>query len=251
MDQILSIFNANQSFFCYQLYDYLAQSDQIKIHSIPEAPNTFIFQYKHYLTFYGHKATLESLFKKIHSDLDPSTRYEIYFQNHHITSIKGFFDDFDFIDEAVDYSDGFNRLQPMILEKTNFMPKRALKSGKRISGELLTHFDPDLVDFANSGVVYGIIEDTDLISVCPVPIIYKDDFYSFAIIQGVYTNERFRHKGYATGSVRAALNFLFTRKIIKSVYLLVDEENPAVAMFEKIGFEADGNQWLGARCFLK
>ena len=247
----LSIFNSNPSLFCYQLYDYLAQADHVKIHSLPDAPNTFIFQYKHYLTFYGHKATLETLFKKISADLDASIRYEILFQNHHITSIKALFDDFDFIDDTVNYSDGFNRLQSMMLEKTNFMPKRSLKSGKRISADLLSHFDPDLIDYANSGVVYGIIEDTDLISVCPVPFIYKDDSYSFAIIHGVYTNEKFRHKGYATGSVRAALNFLFTRKIIKSIYLLVDEENPAVSMFEKIGFEADGNQWLGARCFLR
>ena len=247
--EVLRILNSSPSFFSYQLFDYLAHPEQVTIHSSPEAPNTFILEYKHYLTFYGHKATLETLLKQI--ELDESTRYQIFIQNHHIASIKSFFDDFDFIDDTVNYSDGFNRLQSMTLEKTNFLPKRALKSGKKITADLLKHFDPDLVDYATSGVVYGIIEDTDLISVCPAPFIYKDANYSFAILHGIYTNEKYRRKGYATGSIRAALNFLFTRKIIKSVYILVDEENPAVSMFEKIGFEADGNQWLGARCFVK
>ena len=251
VEEFIKIFNSMPALFCYQLYDTLQRKDEIQIHSSPEAPNTFIFQREHYLTFYGHKATLESLFKTISDTLDPATRYEIYFQNHHITSIKGLFGDFDYIDETVSYPDNFNRMQSMVLEKTNFVPKRHLKSGKRISTDLLKHFDPDLVDYANSGVVYGIIEDTDLISVCPAPYICKNDMYSFAILHGIYTNERFRHKGYATGSVRAALNFLFTRKIIKSVYTLVDEENFGVQMLEKIGFEATGDQWLGARCFLK
>ena len=250
-DEPIKIFHSAPALFCYQIYSYLQHPDQIKIHTLQEAPNTFIFQRENYLTFYGHKGTIETLFKKIAPDLDPATRYEIYFQNHHITSIQTLFNDFDYIDDSVTYADNFNRLQSMILEKTNFIPKRHLKSGKRIPADLLKHFDPDLVDYANSGVVYGIIEDAELISVCPVPYIFKDDTYSFAILHGIYTNEKFRRKGYATGSVRAALNFLFTRKIIKSVYVLVDEENPGVQMMEKIGFEATGDQWLGARCFLK
>ncbi len=251
LETSLNIIKSSPAFFCYQLYDYLQRKDEITVHMIPEVPNTFIFQREHYLTFYGHKATIETLFKKIAPDLDPSTRYEIYFQNHHITSIRSLLDDFDYIDDTVQYPDNFNSLHSMVLEKTNFMPKRQVKSGKRISPDLLKHFDPELVEYAESGVVYGIIEDTELISVCPVPYIYKDNNYSFAILHGIYTNEQYRHKGYATGSVRAALNFLFTRKIIKSVYTLVDEENPGVQMLEKIGFEATGDQWLGARCFLK
>ena len=245
------IFHSQQSLFCYQLYNYLEKQDQVKIHSLPDTPNTFIYEYKHYLTFYGHKGTIETLFKKIAPTLDPSTRYEINFQNHHITSINSFFSDFDYIDDSVTYSDNFNRLQSMSLEKTNFIPKRHLKSGRRIPEELLKHFDAELAEYSQSGVVYGIIEDAELISVCPVPYIYKDDNYSFAILHNVYTNEKFRRKGYATGSVRAALNFLFTRKIIKSVYVVADEENPGVKMLEKIGFEPSGDQWLGARCFLK
>lgn len=251
LETSLKIMKSSQPFFCYQIYDYLQRKDEVKVHTVPDVPNTFIFQRGENLTFYGHKATVENLFKQIKPDLDEGTRYEIHFQNHHITSIKSLFDDFDFIDDTVNYSDGFNRLQAMVLEKTNFMPKRQVKSGKRISAELLKHFDPDLVEYAESGVVYGIIEDTDLISVCPVPYIYKDENYSFAILHNIYTNEKHRQKGYATGSVRAALNFLFTRKIIKSVYTHVDEENPGAHMLEKIGFEATGDLWLGARCFLK
>jgi GNAT superfamily N-acetyltransferase len=249
--ELLRIFHSSPSLFSYQLFNFLQRRDQVQIHTLPDNPNTFIFQYKHYLTFYGHKGTIEVLLKNISSSLDESTRYEILFQNHHITSIQAFFGDFDYIDDSVTYSDSFNRLQSMTLEKANFVPRRHLKSGKRIPAELLDHFDPDLVEYANTGVIYGIIEDAELISVCPVPFIHKDDTYSFAILHGIYTNERFRRKGYATGSVRAALNFLFTRKIIKSVYLLVDEENPGKKMFEKIGFESNENQWLGARCFKK
>ena len=249
--EMLRIFNSAQPLFCYQLYNYLDRQDQVKVHTLPDVPNTFIFEFKHYLTFYGHKATLETLFKKISGDLDPSTRYEILFQNHHITSIKSFFDDFDYTDDTVTYPDNFNRMQPMVLEKTNFVPKRHLKVGKKLPPELLTHFDQDLVQYAETGVVYGIIEDAELISVCPVPFMHKDDNYSFAILHDIRTNEKFRRKGYATGSVRAALNFLFTRKIIKSVYVVIDEQNPGGKMLEKIGFEATGDQWLGARCFLK
>lgn len=250
-ESIIKILNSSQPLFCYQLYNYLQKQDQVKIHALPDTPNTFIYEYKHYLTFYGHKGTIETLFKKVAPSLDPSTRYEINFQNHHITSIKTFFDDFDYIDDSVTYADNYNRLQSMSLDKTNFIPKRHLKSGRRLPEELLKHFNQELVDYATSGVVYGIIEDAELISVCPVPFIHKDDNYSFAILHGIYTDEKFRRKGYATGSVRAALNFLFTRKIIKSVYVVVDEENPGVKMLEKIGFEPTGDQWLGARCFLK
>lgn len=256
--EILKILSNTPELFSFQLYYYLNHKDTISIYTTPEAPNTFILMFKDilfedkcYITAYGHKATIEALLKSLVLNLDHSTRYELLFQHHHLATIKYFFDDFDFIDESATHSDNINRLQAMSIEKANFVPKRHLRTGKKLTPELLEHFDPDLLLYANSGVVYGIIEDAELISVAPVPFIYKSNDYSFAIIHNFFTNEKYKRKGYATGAIRAALNFLFTRKIIKSVYLLVDEQNPAVKMLEKIGFETSSSQWLGARAFLK
>ena len=78
----------------------------------------------------------------------------------------------------------------VILSKPNFTPKRHLKAGKRIRPDLLDHFDPELKEFAEHGIVYGIIEDAELISVCPVPFIYQEADLSFAIIHNIYTNEK-------------------------------------------------------------
>lgn len=250
-ENVLRIINANQAMFCYQLYYHLNSKDKIKIHSIQEQPNTFIFQYENLLTTYGHKATVEKLLSKLSKEIDGGTRYQVLFQHHHLKSISAVFQDFDFIEESVNHKDGINRLQVMQLEKSQFLPKRQLKSGKRIKAELLEHFDPDLAEYAKTGVVYGIIEDTELISVCPVPFIHKDFNYSFAILHEIYTKEVKRKKGYATGSVRAALNFLFTRKAIKNVYIAIDEDNVGVNMLEKIGFERTGGEWLGSYAFLK
>lgn len=248
---ILSIIKSNQGLFCYQFYFFLTDKEKVKIHSNPDHPNTFIWHYKDMLAFYGHKATLEQLLKEYREKLDDSTRYLILFQNHQISSIQQNFSDFDFIEDSVPHNDGINRLQIMAMNKADFLPKRQLKSGKRIKAEIAEQFDPDLAEYAKTGVVYGIIENAKLMSVCPVPYIYKGFNYSFAILHNIYTHEAKRKKGYATGSVRSALNYLFTRKIIKNVYVLIDEQNVGKKMLEKIGFESTGGEWLGTYCFLK
>ena len=250
-NNVLRIIKSSQGIFCYQLYYYLTDKDKTKIHSNPDQPNTFILHYNDIMTLYGHKGTIEKLLKEYSKNLDHSKRFLLLFQNHHISIVQKYFDNFDFIEEAVPYDDGINRFQVLMLDKSNFVPKRQLKSGKRIKSELLEHFDPDLAEFARTGVVYGIIHDTELISVCPVPFIYKDLNHSFAILHNIYTKEDKRKKGYATGSIRSALNFLFTRKIIKKVYILIDEQNVGMKMLEKIGFEQVGGEWLGSNCFLK
>lgn len=245
-----AVTEANLSQFCYQRYRYFTNPSEVTIHRHPDQPNTFVYQYDSFLTTYGHKGTVELILADLTKNLDPATRYEVTFQNHHLPSIQKYFGDFDLIDEAGDEREGINQLLTMQLDKASFTPRRQLKTGKRIEGEMLGHFDPDLEEYAQTGVVYGIIEDAELISAAPVPFIRKEGKDSFAILHGVYTNERYRQKGYATGSVRAALNFLFTRKIIRSVFVWVDEENPGVEMYRKIGFESAG-MWLGTNCFLR
>lgn len=252
-DNILKIFNSFQGFFCYQLFYFLTDKENVKVFTNPDQPNTFILKYQDMITTYGHKGTVEQLLNTIikENELEEGTRYRLLFQNHHLKSIQLVFDDFDFIEDSVSYNDGINRLQIMMLDKNRFIPKRQLKSGKRIKAELLESFDPTLAEYAKTGVVYGIIEDTNLISAAPVPFIYKDPEYSFAILHNVFTKEEKRNKGYATGSIRAALNFLFTRKVIKQVYMAIDEQNIGFSMLEKIGFESTGGEWLATFCFLK
>lgn len=255
ISNFLSIANQNSAQFAYQLYHVLNQSENVEIFQSPDNQNTFIYKYKNYLTTYGHKGTVEKLLSQLigKNIIDKGTRWEITFQNHHRTIINSLFDDFDFIEEFGGGNDAIsNNLQTMELQKSNFTPRRQLKAGKKIRADLLDHFDQDLKNIVErGGYVYGVLEDTELKSVCPVPYIYKDSSISFAVLHGIKTNEKYRKKGYATGSVRAALNFLFTRKTIKSIFLWVDEDNfPAVHMFEKIGFESVGN-WIGTRCFLK
>ncbi|MHA2363407.1 MAG: GNAT family N-acetyltransferase [Candidatus Hodarchaeales archaeon] len=246
----LSVANQNQAQFAFQLYRVLTHPEKVKIYQIEEQPNTFVYIYKHYLTTYGHKGTIEDILNKLTKTelLETNTRYEITFQHHHLPSIRKFFGDFDIIEE-LGGSGEFNHLIAIELNKTNFTPKRLLKSGKRIKSDLLDHFDPELKELVENGYVYGIIQDTELISVCPIPFIYKNELYSFAILHQIFTAEAHRQKGFATGSTRSALNFIFTRQIIKAAYAWVDEDNPAVHMFEKMGFEQAGH-WIGTRCFL-
>lgn len=255
LQNFLSITSKNQAQFAFQFYRVLTQPERLKIYQIPNQSGTFLICYKNFLTFYGHKGTISELLYNVYNQgkLDRTTRWEILFQNHHRTVISNYFDDFDIIEEAGGEG-SYNNLVAMSLNKSNFTPKRQLKTGKRIRSDLLDHFeefDPNLKDIADKGgYIYGILEDTELKSIASIPFVYKKDNISFAILHNVYTKEKYRNKGYGTGSVRSALNFLFTRKAIKSVYLWVDEANPAIHIFKKIGFEHAGN-WIGTRCFLK
>ena len=121
--------------------------------------------------------------------------------------------------------------------------------------ETLKEIAPDMVEEnpeLTEGFIYGIIEDAELVSIAPAPYIISRPQVSFAMLKNVWTKEALRGQGYATGTVRSMLNFLFTRKAIKSVYCWVEENNePAMNLFKGIGFQETTLTWMGTRGFVK
>ncbi|MHA1983242.1 MAG: GNAT family N-acetyltransferase [Candidatus Hodarchaeales archaeon] len=233
--------------FSFHLYLVIKKPTEVTMVS---KEGTLLFQYENHLTTYGHLGTVQLLLAK-HPSFEIGDRYEIYFPSHHLPAIQSRFEDFELIDEAG--SGTFNNLICLSLDKSQFLPRRQAKNGKRLKSDSLAEFDPDLASKAEDGIVYGIIENGDLVSIAPVPYIIERPQLTYAIIQDIWTREDLRGQGYATGSVRSVLNFLFTRKAIKNVFCWVEERNePAMKLFQRIGFQkASIQDWVGTYGFVK
>jgi GNAT superfamily N-acetyltransferase len=233
--------------FSFHLYLIIKKPNEIYMES---KNDTFLFLHKNHLTTYGHLGTVQTLLTK-HISFEIGDRFELYFPSHHLPAIQSRFEDFELLDETG--TGTFNNLVCLSLDKSQFVPKRQVKNGKRLKNEVLVELDRDLASKAEDGIVYGIIENGELVSVAPVPYIIERERLSYAIIQDIWTREDFRGQRYATGSVRSILNFLFTRKAIKSVFCWVEENNePAMKLFQRIGFQRTSIQdWVGTLGFVK
>ncbi|KKK56553.1 hypothetical protein LCGC14_3063360, partial [marine sediment metagenome] len=225
--------------FSFHLYLVIKKPDEVSMVSKEE---TFLFVYNDHITTYGHLATVQSLLTK-HPTLKIGDRVKLYFPSHHSPAIEARFEDLD----------DFSNLICLYLDKSLFVPKRQTKPGKRIKLDQLRELNPDLAELSKDGIVYGSIENNELVSIAPIPFIIEMQQLSYAFMEGVWTKEDLRGNGYATGSVRSILNFLFTRKAIRTVFCWVDEKNePAMKLFERIGFQAaTAQEWVTTQGFVK
>ena len=244
---IFRLAEGNMAQFCYQYCWTLLKADQIQVLS---NDGTFIFKLGSHVTTYGHLATIQTLLRKFPFDI--GERVTIIFPSHHLPAIQSRFEDFALLDESETTSGNFSHIRCLSLDRSNFVPKRQAKTAKSIKPDLLEQlqFDPELIEYVKEGLAYGIIEDTELISIAIAPYIIKDMNQSFAVLHYVWTKEEFRNKGYGTGSLRSILNFLITRKTIKNIYTWTGNDK-CFRMFEKAGFIQTGTEWTATLAFVK
>ena len=240
---ILRLAKANPAQFCYHLFHVAKHPTEA---NILRKEGSFVFtSEKNRVTTYGHLATVQQLLRKF--SFENGGLYEIYFPSHHLPVVEARFDNLELIDETG--KGNYNTFLCLSLEKTQFIPKRQTKNGKKIDPELLADFDGKFKRYAEEGLVYGIVEEK-IVSLAPIPYIL-DVPLSYGILQDIWTEESHRKQGYATGTVRSILNFLFTRRGSKAAYCWVEEQNPAKHMLERIGFQNTGLLWNAARGIAK
>lgn len=91
----------------------------------------------------------------------------------------------------------------------------------------------------NKGFSCGVymIENSVSVSCAVAPFVYENS----GVIAGVFTDENYRNKGYATRCVRSLLSEL-QRKNIKEVYLWCEDKN--IKFYENIGFSLYGKIYV-------
>ncbi len=91
----------------------------------------------------------------------------------------------------------------------------------------------------NKGFSCGVymMDNATPVSCAIAPFVYEDS----AVVAGVFTNESYRKKGYATKCVKALLSEL-QKKNIKDVFLWCEDKN--IKLYENIGFSVCGKIYV-------
>lgn len=84
--------------------------------------------------------------------------------------------------------------------------------------------------------VYMMFGDVP-VSCAIAPFIFEKN----SVVAGVFTNEAYRKKGYATNCIKALLNYLYNRNI-ENVYLWCEDKN--IRLYENTGFSLHGKIYI-------
>jgi hypothetical protein len=103
----------------------------------------------------------------------------------------------------------------------------------------------------HGGLAYGYLKDNEIVSIAAAPHIHQSVDLSFAIIRGIETKLLERKQGYSNITLTKLCQELLTNLLIKELFLWVEDSNdPAIKLYEKLGFIKD-NRIFATFCDLK
>ncbi len=104
----------------------------------------------------------------------------------------------------------------------------------------------------HGGVAYGYLKDDEIVSFAAAPHIHQSEHLSFAIIRGIETKLLERKQGYSNITLTKLCQELLSNLLIKELFLWVEDSNePAIKLYEKLGFVKDNNKIFATFCDLK
>jgi predicted GNAT family acetyltransferase len=94
--------------------------------------------------------------------------------------------------------------------------------------------------------------DNELISCVPAPHLYLGGKAPrFAILRGIWTDPRYRNRGFASQALGKICDELFDHLNLENIYLWVERDNAiAQQIYTKMGFICVSS-WRGSRCYFK
>ncbi|MHA1227109.1 MAG: GNAT family N-acetyltransferase [Candidatus Hodarchaeales archaeon] len=246
---IKKIYKDNPSKFCFLMHDVLSEPDECEIKGLNFNPLTFAFRYKHIYILEG-RDSLKNLIelqrpqKEVNIIYNPALQKEIrkYFTNLSISDPSGIGDTNTFLTMHMTQ----NSFNPLNVE-TETRPIQ-FKGNDEISSNVPTANkallqSPDTISFI-------IKVDGEVVSLALSPNIYLGNgVKSFAILRGIWTDKRYRKKGFASSCISSLCNELFVRYNIQDIFIWVEENNSsAQKIYSQLGFFTKG-RWLANKAY--